>query len=137
MNREDIIRMAREAGLVLWEATAYANELKRFAALVASAERERLTDAAMKAAEKAVDVAIALEREACAKVCEDLVPTYLKDGERWLKGRNGKPDSRLKDLAPNLEAAWEAEQLLKHGSVVQKITDAHICANAIRARGQA
>lgn len=70
MNKEDIIRMAREAGLVNWEATAYANELERFAALVASAERERLTDAAMKAAEKAVDVAIALEREACAKLCE-------------------------------------------------------------------
>ena len=33
------------------------------------AERERLTDAAMKAAEKAVDVAIKLEREACAKEC--------------------------------------------------------------------
>ena len=40
MTREDIIRMAREAGLVNWEATAYANELERFAALVASAERE-------------------------------------------------------------------------------------------------
>ena len=48
MNREDIIRMAREAGLVNWEATAYANELERFAALVASAERE-----------------------ACAKICEE------------------------------------------------------------------
>ena len=123
MNRDDIIRMAREAGdadridpftkdgdwVILTP-----DELERFAALVASAERE-----------------------ACAKVCEDLVPTYLKDGERWLKGRNGKPDSRLKDLAPNLEAAWEAEQLLKHGSVIEKITQAHICANAIRARGQA
>ena len=42
MNKEDIIRMAREAGLVNWEATAYANELERFAALVASAERERI-----------------------------------------------------------------------------------------------
>ena len=127
MNREDIIRMAREADLVTWlpnsnfsdgiwwiEAHEVGSELERFADLVASAERE-----------------------ACAKVCEDLVPTYLKDGERWLKGRNGKPDSRLKDLAPNLEAAWEAEQLLKHGSVVEKITEAHICANAIRARGQA
>lgn len=40
MNREDIIRMAREAGLVNWEASAYANELERFASLVASAERE-------------------------------------------------------------------------------------------------
>jgi len=42
-----------------------------FAKLVAERERERLTDAAMKAAEKAVDLAIALEREACAKVCDD------------------------------------------------------------------
>ena len=38
-----------------------------FATLVAEKEREQLTDAAMKAAEKAVDLAIALEREACAK----------------------------------------------------------------------
>ena len=112
MNRQDITRMAQEAGFVGMDGDHGA--LRRFAALVASAERE-----------------------ACAKVCEDLVPTYLKDGERWLKGRNGKPDSRLKDLAPNLEAAWEAEQLLKHGSVIEKITEAHICADAIRARGQA
>ena len=112
MNREDIIRMARDAGLI--GKPIFTEGLEHFAALVASAERE-----------------------ACAKVCEDLVPTYLKDGERWLKGRNGKPDSRLKDLAPNLEAAWEAEQLLKHGSVIEKITEAHICADAIRARGQA
>lgn len=96
-----------------------------------------LIKSCQEAASIAVDTAILAEREACAKLCEDLVPTYLKDGERWLKGRNGKPDSRLKDLAPNLEAAWEAEQLLKHGSVIEKITEAHICADAIRARGQA
>ena len=42
-----------------------------FAKLVAERERERLTDAAMKAAEKAVDLAIALEREACARVCDE------------------------------------------------------------------
>jgi hypothetical protein len=34
-------------------------------------ERERMTVVAMDAAEKAVDVAIKLEREACAKVCDD------------------------------------------------------------------
>ena len=48
----------------------YTEQLQAFAALVASTERERLTDAAMKAAEKAVDVAIALEREACANLCD-------------------------------------------------------------------
>lgn len=42
MTEEDIIRMAREAGLVNWEATAYANELERFAHLVAQQERERI-----------------------------------------------------------------------------------------------
>ena len=40
MNRDDIIRMAREAGL--WPAVTdtFPNELERFAALVAAAERE-------------------------------------------------------------------------------------------------
>ena len=49
MNREDIIRMAREAGL--WPAVTdtFPKELQVFAALVASAERE-----------------------ACAIVCDDL-----------------------------------------------------------------
>ena len=42
-------------------------------------ERERLTDAAMKAAEKAVDVAIKLEREACAKLLEITDLGGLKD----------------------------------------------------------
>ena len=35
------------------------------------AERERMTVVAMNAAEKAVDVAIKLEREACAKIADE------------------------------------------------------------------
>jgi hypothetical protein len=35
------------------------------------AERERLTDAAMKAAEKGIDTAITLEREECAKIADE------------------------------------------------------------------
>jgi hypothetical protein len=69
MNREDIIRMARECGWSKEYLEIGDERLERFATLVASAERERLIDASMKAAEKAVDVAIALEREACSKVC--------------------------------------------------------------------
>ncbi len=42
MNKEEIIRLAQEAGLVNWEVTAYANELERFATLVASAERNEI-----------------------------------------------------------------------------------------------
>jgi len=91
--------------------------------------------AAEEAVQKVVNAAIAAEREACAKLCEDSVPTYLKDGERWLKGQNGRPDVRLKEIAPNLEAAWEAEQLLKNGSVIESYSVQHQCAAAIRARG--
>jgi hypothetical protein len=45
-------------------------ELERFAKLVAEKERERISVIAMDAAEKAVDVAIKLEREGCAKLFE-------------------------------------------------------------------
>ena len=46
MNRQDIIRMAREAdlGFLLNENWLMHEELERFAALVASAERERILD---------------------------------------------------------------------------------------------
>ena len=74
------------------------------------------------------------ENEACAKMCEDSVPTYTKDGERWLKGQNGKPDVRLKELAPNLEAAWEQEQLLRKDSALKEIAEGHRFAAVIRAR---
>jgi hypothetical protein len=51
MNRDDIIRMAREAGGDDWGIFRdFMPELEHFAALVAAAERE-----------------------ACAKVCDDLV----------------------------------------------------------------
>ena len=68
-----IIEMAREARLEeMWELTPrFIRRLEAFAELVRANERERLTDAAMKAAEKAVDTAMALEREACAKVCDE------------------------------------------------------------------
>ena len=85
--------------------------------------------------EKLAELIAAEEREACAKMCEAQVAVYLKDGERWLKGKKGEPDTRLKDLAPHLEEAWEAEQLLKNESGVEWITQAHKCAAAIRARG--
>ena len=83
MNREEIIRMAREAGLDpdLWN---YTDAFERFAALVAAAEREKVA-AWMMARGYATghgdtieDLLVELEwqvreseREAYAKVCED------------------------------------------------------------------
>ena len=44
MNRDDVIRMAREAGIPYdpWPDSAYNKNIERFAALVAAAEREEL-----------------------------------------------------------------------------------------------
>jgi len=74
MTQDEIIEMARQSGAMFDHMTWLERDLfpvfARFAKLVAERERERLTDAAMKAAEKAVDLAIALEREACAKLFE-------------------------------------------------------------------
>ena len=64
MNREDIIRMAREAGFdysgaeLSWESVICTEELERFAALVASAEREacaKLCDLAMLQNQEAIN----------------------------------------------------------------------------------
>ena len=80
MNREEIIRMAREAGLDpdLWN---YTDAFERFAALVAAAERNKLatwmiergyatghgdtTEDLLKELDWQIDERIAAEREAC------------------------------------------------------------------------
>ena len=88
MNREDIIRMAREAGFDqtgLASFTEFTARIERFAALVAAAECER-NDAYIKslhesvswqaerviACLKALEKAVLAEREACAKVCDEV-----------------------------------------------------------------
>ena len=73
MTNEDIIRMAREAGFVFPETqedsfTCWWEELERFAALVASHEREKWEQALP----IAMDAMMLQEREACAKVCEEM-----------------------------------------------------------------
>ena len=70
-SMNEIIEMAREAGFfIIANSPDLFSKLVAFANAVAAKEREACGEAAMKAAEKAVDVAIKLEREACAKVCE-------------------------------------------------------------------
>jgi hypothetical protein len=74
MTQEEIIEMAKQVcdiaidnrGRHTFVCDEYG--LEAFAKLVAQHERELLTDAAMKAAEKVVDVAMALEREACIDI---------------------------------------------------------------------
>jgi hypothetical protein len=93
MNKEEIIRMAREAGLDpdLWN---YTDAFERFAALVAAAEREKLAawmmrqgyatghgDSIEKLLEELEWQIVEREREACAKVCDVLAvhPEYASD----------------------------------------------------------
>jgi hypothetical protein len=113
MNRDNIIRMAREAGCIPVRHPEYDNdvqvfatpdELERFADLVAAAEREHMiSDGWRQCAEgqrtsqfcAVAEQARREEREACAKECEH---TAVRMGSEWM---------------------------------------AHHCAAAIRARGQA
>lgn len=83
MNKENIIRMAREAWLSDKEAQlitefdeayiscTYLQDLEKFAALVASAAQAK-------------------EREACAKLCETIGNTQANMNETW---RNGCRDA--------------------------------------------
>ena len=65
MKQDEIIRMAREAGVFTGDpfGVTITPELERFAALVAAHEREKHSGPSW----KTVDDAIAAEREACAK----------------------------------------------------------------------
>ena len=83
MDRDDIIRMAREAGgEPAWDGGVEWTweEVERFANLVAAAERERIKWDTIHSCHPECDkpVCVAMrkavleEREACAKVCESL-----------------------------------------------------------------
>jgi hypothetical protein len=74
MNKEDIIRMARQAGVYAahTELTLMAG-LERFAALVAAQEREACKQWFIEDSERFAKLVAAAEREACAKVAKETV----------------------------------------------------------------
>jgi len=84
MTSEDIIRMAEECGIPEFENNeSQADNILRFAALVAAAERERAIVIAKNMKEEleakfeqtymeGVIAGAAAEREACAKVCDEI-----------------------------------------------------------------
>ena len=101
MNRDEIIRTAREAGAMFdhmtWVERDLAPVFERFAALVAAAERNKLAawmmrqgyatghgdtvEDLLKELEWQIEERIRNEREACAKVCDVLAvhPEYASD----------------------------------------------------------
>jgi len=80
MNRDDIIKMARDSGMELYglgrDRTKFVFILERFAALVAEPLQARIKDLyrQLDEAEKRLDqqykMGMEAEREACAKLCE-------------------------------------------------------------------
>ena len=88
MTKEEIIEMARQAGFegcaeLTWENVICTEELVAFAKLVAEKEREACIAHAMTSAEKAIDVAIKLEREACAEICDGFYLTWIDTQGRY------------------------------------------------------
>ena len=81
MSRDDIIRMAREAGFAVGLGSGVLHKLQAFAALVADAEAKRIHDDGMVTVGHMREQ-IAAEREACAQVCEELAETEWADNER-------------------------------------------------------
>ena len=87
MTQEEIIEMAKQAGFVDYElddgtTDAFDKRYEAFAKLVADKEREACIAHAMTSAEKAIDVAIKLEREACANICEEKYYLAVADAIR-------------------------------------------------------
>ena len=75
MTKEEMIELAKQAGFVDYElddgtTNAFDKRYEDFAKLVAEHQRDAFTAHAMTSAEKAIDVAIKLEREMCAKEAE-------------------------------------------------------------------
>jgi aspartate ammonia-lyase len=84
MTKDDIIRMAREAGFLGYESRA--EKVNKFAALVAAPLQERiqLLYEQLNEAEKQLDqqyqMGVEAEREACAKVVENYCGAWSDEG---------------------------------------------------------
>jgi hypothetical protein len=80
MNRQGIIRMAREAGFHVGDqfvAGASHDDLERFAAIVADAEAKRIYEEGMVTVGHMREQILA-EREACAQLCDE-----IEDSHGW------------------------------------------------------
>lgn len=87
MTRDDITRMAREAGFVGMDGEHGA--LRRFAALVAAAKREAALEKNNLTWVANCQHLVAAERDACADVCEGHYDTA--QAARAIRARGDKP----------------------------------------------
>lgn len=104
MTREEIIRMAREAGFSEW-AVQTPKDLERFAALVAAAERDQRAFEIAESYRCGWDGGVKAEREACARLCEEL------DGYPWAKAIRARGEKRT---CPECEYQKQRAALWRH-----------------------
>ena len=81
MTRDDIIRMAREAGFYDGEIGRAEDAFERFAALVAEEVRGQTIESEKRGWLHAIDKLVAAEREACAKVLDEMADQMAADME--------------------------------------------------------
>ena len=76
MTRDDIIRMAREAGFdphdMSADFTCNLRDIERFAALVAAHTRSNIDPSSFMSYQEGFVAGAAAEREACARVCDEM-----------------------------------------------------------------
>ncbi len=124
MTRDDIIRLAREAGLALYvndvTEEPYALTLERFAALVAAAEQKPISDVTEAVTKTVIDV----EKLLCEKI-----------GRQWQA--SGMSIQTLVDELATLVAEREREACAIAGGAAAMAGLDHLqVAAAIRARGE-
>ena len=106
MKKEDIIKLAQEAGFVIID-SYHEQAAERFAALVADAERDKWMERAA--------IMIRGEREACASVCDGI------SEDQWALYKGRPP--------------YTGQELERASDYTQGKSDgAEVCAAAIRAR---
>jgi hypothetical protein len=124
MNREDIIRMAREAGFIINDDNPVTWSLERFAALVAAAERNKL-------AQWMVDLSYATGH---GDTTEDLLDELdWQITESWSKVVMASVEAEREACA--MECIKLAHGWARLGTWGEN-NEFHDCAAAIRARGQ-
>jgi hypothetical protein len=109
MTTDDIIRMAREAGFygseILgehdYDVVGLIADLERFAALVTAAKEKEVLDRLAPVISIAVSKAMIAEREACAKLCDELATQAHKD---WKAKYNPHDDGRSDGMYECFEA---------------------------------
>ena len=89
MNQDDVIRMAREAGFTVQrDEWVFTEMLERFAALVAAAEAERISNQSRHIIKRAEARGAEAEREACAAIANEHKEHCYDGDQDWYKCRS-------------------------------------------------